>query len=257
MADKITWADKESLVTDPTIAEINKVTDNNMNEIKNVTNTNADELAEKIVYDENDITENTGVIIEELPEGSNIPYINSEIEISSTPPNTKVWIKKSKNLFKPTLYINDETIVQANCSVTIDNDTLSVKATTDAPYFGQVTQLNNAWNGTRGYLIKVKPNTKYTLFCTNTLFTDYYITSFDSNKNSLGYSHYTNNVITITTGNTTEYIVFRFGIVSATQNTIYNTRVQVEEGETATDYESFEDKIYILNSNNEYELLNL
>ena len=80
MADKITWADKESLVTDPTIAEINKVTDDNMNEIKSVTNTNADELAEKIVYDEDDITENTGLIIEEVPEGSNIPYINSEID---------------------------------------------------------------------------------------------------------------------------------------------------------------------------------
>ena len=80
MADKITWANKVSLVTDPTIAEINKVTDDNMNEIKSVTNTNADELAEKIVYDEDDITENTGLIIEEMPEGSNIPYLNSEID---------------------------------------------------------------------------------------------------------------------------------------------------------------------------------
>jgi len=111
MADKITWADKESLVTDPTIAEINKVTDDNMNEIKSVTNTNADELTEKIVYDESDITENTGLIIEEVPEGSNIPYINSEIAIGSTnEDNRPVWFKQGKNLFTDKRYIVNASI---------------------------------------------------------------------------------------------------------------------------------------------------
>lgn len=76
MADKITWADKESLVTDPTIAEINKVTDDNMNEIKSVTNTNADQLDETIVYDENNITTNTKALIKQ----GNYRYINSEID---------------------------------------------------------------------------------------------------------------------------------------------------------------------------------
>lgn len=109
MADKITWADKESLVTDPTIAEKNKVTDGNMNEIKSVTNTNADELTEKIVYDESDITENTGVLIEEVPEGSNIPYINSEVAIgSSNEDNRPVWFKQGKNLLN-----KNDTIGQA------------------------------------------------------------------------------------------------------------------------------------------------
>lgn len=75
MADKITWNDKVSLVTDPTIAEINKVTDDNMNEIKSVTNINADQLDETIVYDENDITTNTKALIKQ----GNYKYINSEI----------------------------------------------------------------------------------------------------------------------------------------------------------------------------------
>ena len=45
---KIEYANKESLVNDPSVAEKNKVTDNNMNEIKSVVNHNADEFTNTI-----------------------------------------------------------------------------------------------------------------------------------------------------------------------------------------------------------------
>lgn len=45
---KIEYANKESLVNDPSVAEKNKVTDSNMNEIKSVVNHNADEFTNTI-----------------------------------------------------------------------------------------------------------------------------------------------------------------------------------------------------------------
>ena len=77
MADKITYVNKESLVTDPTIAEKNKVTDNNMNEIKSAVNNNADQLDETIVIGDENITNNSRAVINE---SEYIPYINSEID---------------------------------------------------------------------------------------------------------------------------------------------------------------------------------
>lgn len=70
---KITWADKESLVTDPTIAEKNKVTDSNMNEIKSVVNENADQV---ILSDTEPTSNDNEIWIE--PNGT-LPYVNSEI----------------------------------------------------------------------------------------------------------------------------------------------------------------------------------
>ena len=54
---------------------------------------------EVLIGEEEDITPQTKIIIEEVPEGSNIPYINSEIAIGSTnEDNRPVWFAKSRNL---------------------------------------------------------------------------------------------------------------------------------------------------------------
>lgn len=210
MADKITWNDKVSLVTDPTIAEINKVTDSNMNEIKSVTNTNADELTEKIVYDESDITENTGLIIEEVPEGSNIPYINSEIAIGSTnEDNRPVWFKKSKNLFSSSLELG-----------TFSNEGVKSASST------------NYRNATP---IQVQPNTTYT-FSINGV----------SQKYALYYYNNTNTFINsedLTTGTFTTpancyYINFRCFNADYTSD-FANLKLQIEEGSTATTYTDY------------------
>lgn len=112
MADKITWADKESLVTDPTIAEKNKVTDNNMNEIKSVTNKNADQLDETIVYDENDITTNTKALIKQ----GNYKYINSEIDNEYGTATNRGYSQE---------YINNTTKKITTSSATVDTTYIS------------------------------------------------------------------------------------------------------------------------------------
>ena len=91
---KITWTDKESLVTDPTIAEKNKVTDDNMNEIKSVVNENADQ----VILSDTEPTSNDNEIWIDTSE--NATYINQEVNIGPTNvSNTPTWFKIGKNLF--------------------------------------------------------------------------------------------------------------------------------------------------------------
>lgn len=225
MADKITWNDKVSLVTDPTIAEINKVTDDNMNEIKSVTNTNADELTEKIVYDESDITENTGLIIEEVPEGSNIPYINSEIAIGSTnEDNRPVWFKQSKNLFN-----KDKVII----GVLQSDGTLDARP----QYLDYRTS----------DFINVKPNTEYTI--------SRVYSGQDENLMRIGYYTNTetfinrpyseNNPWIITTPSNCYYIRLSYKQTS-------NSNIQFEKGSSATSYENYIEPSININGKDEY-----
>ena len=223
MADKITWADKESLVTDPTIAEKNKVTDNNMNEIKSVTNVNADELAEKIVYDEDDITENTGLIIEEVPEGSNIPYINSEITIGATNPNnTPTWFKMGKNLFSSKLELG-----------TFTNEGVKSNSTT------------NYRNATP---IQVQPNTTYT-FSINGVSQKYGIYYYNNTNTFINSEGLTTG--TFTTPANCYYINFRCFNADFTSDYV-NLKLQIEKGDTATTYEPYVRKAININGEDEY-----
>ena len=223
MADKITWADKESLVTDPTIAEINKVTDDNMNEIKSVTNINADELAEKIVYDEDDITENTGLIIEEVPEGSNIPYINSEITIGATNPNnTPTWFKMGKNLFSSKLELG-----------TFTNEGVKSNSTT------------NYRNATP---IQVQPNTTYT-FSINGVSQKYGIYYYNNTNTFINSEGLTTG--TFTTPANCYYINFRCFNADFTSDYV-NLKLQIEKGDTATTYEPYVRKAININGEDEY-----
>ena len=222
MADKITWADKESLVTDPTIAEKNKVTDNNMNEIKNAVNNNADQLDETIVIGDENITSNSRGVINE---SEYIPYINSEIAIGSTNPyNQRTWFKQGKNLF-------NQNVITKNKFYYITNN-----AIVDNPN----------WN--MSDFIAVKPNEKYTLSCQT-----------DSNNMQFNYSYYnasksllggegstTTKEITYTIPSNAVYI--RIGY----RNDQSATNIQLEKGSTATTYEAYVNPSIIIDDRTMY-----
>jgi hypothetical protein len=113
---KITWANKESLVTDPTIAEKNKVTDSNMNEIKSVVNENADQV---IVSDTEPTSADNEIWVDT---SSNATYINSEISNE---------YGTSQNLGYSQEYINDTyggISLYSSTSGTTENITLSDNA---------------------------------------------------------------------------------------------------------------------------------
>lgn len=142
-----------------------------------------------------------------------------------------------KNMWIPTLYVGNTQILQTRCSVTLSGDTYSFVASGTDMFIGNVwTSTGNDYNGTLGTLYKVKPNTSYTLSCSNSNFSKNFITFYGSDKKSLSYQELTSNVATFTTPNNCEYITIRVGNGSATSGTTYTTTIQLEKGSTATEY---------------------
>jgi hypothetical protein len=244
MADKITWADKESLVTDPTILEKNKVTDSNMNEIKSVVNDNADNLDELIVEGEENITENTRAVIKQgvirhFTEISNTygtsesigysqKYQNAHnVIVSADTPTTdeRVWFYKSANLNKG---INQEVWINQAATQTGGG-------TGNSGIYIPV-------NGGKYTVSSAITQTRYRIGCTTnepstTLQTIYNGTNQDGSSNS----------VTINTSG------YNYLVVDATDI----TKIQIQEGEVATPFKPYErsinvdgEEIYSTNYNN-------
>lgn len=143
---------------------------------------------------------------------------------------------RTKNMWKPEL---GNSVKSNISSLKIDGDTYTMIASGTSIYFGQVSQTGNAYEETRGILYKVKPNTTYSVSVSNSIFKDNYVTSYNSSKISLGYSHHLDNVFSFTTASNCEYIVVRIGSSQATSGTTYTTTIQLEEG-SPTSYTPFQ-----------------
>ena len=94
-------------------------------------------------------------------------------------------------------------------------------------------------------LIKVNPNTQYTLSTNNSNF-KYAIGQLTSNNTTLGDNGWhTNSSFTITTSSTTEYLGINFGktddseISDTDYNNFLSSNIQLEEGSVATDYQPY------------------
>ena len=94
-------------------------------------------------------------------------------------------------------------------------------------------------------LIKVNPNTQYTLSTNNSNF-KYSIGQLTSNKTTLGDTGWqTNSSFTITTSSTTEYLGLNFGKTDDSEisitdyNNFLSSHIQIEQGSVATDYQPY------------------
>lgn len=213
MAEKITYTDKESLVTDPTIDEKNKVTDANMNEIKNSVNANADQLDETIVIGDDNITNNTKEVINEV---DYIPYINSEIAIGPTnPQNQRTWFKQNeKNLLN--LNISHYTIGSSGQEVT-DNPNIRI---------------------TFNY-INIKANTSIVFSCKQSeTATIIGIAYYDDNKTFISRSLASStNIVTGTTPTTCKYVRPFISGFNSEVSSINQYEMQLEYGTSRTTFE--------------------
>ena len=235
MADKITYVNKESLVTDPTIAEKNKVTDNNMNEIKSAVNTNADQLDETIVIGDENITNNSRGVINE---SEYIPYINSEID-------NEYGIATNRGYSQE--YINDLVINSIRTKNMFGNYPI-INGWLD----GNIIRVNRT--GTeRLAFIECKPNTTYTLSRT-TKTSKFRIGSYASDIPVMTNSNVDYNLenyvkddnatsITITSGANAKYLIVEYcQIGTDSLDTILASlkSMQLEEGSTATTFTKYQ-----------------
>lgn len=180
---KITYDDKEALIENPSIPDINKVKADDMNEIKEVVNENDDKFLTNGV--------NVGTEVDE---------------------DYKVNFLKSKNLFDK--------------NNTLPNSRLdgSGNVITDTGYYCS-------------QFIKVKPNTKYTFSANESIVFTY--CTYDSDKSFITRYYPSGTSVTITTNSNVEYI--------RTQSPNANLNYfQLEEGDTATTYEPYIDKVITL-----------
>lgn len=184
--------------------------------------TATDSLTEQEILDSIKIVEGTST-------GAYSPYGQGSITV----------VNSNKNLFDLETYFN--TCGNSSCTKKLLENGIQIDFTADADaYLGAaVSKGNSLAEALRKGAIKVKPNTKYTIQVNAT--PKCYISFLDSNFVGCEINHYFTKTYdavkyTFTTGATTEYIYLRFGIRGDNYTTFAFTDIQVEEGETATDY---------------------
>ena len=166
-------------------------------------------------------------------------YDNDEIVVISSekPTNSLIWLQKGKNLF--------------NKNKTPITDTFINGATGEISAYA---------GGTKMLILEVQPNTSYTVSKTlgghfRVGITNKYPSVGTTADAFINKGDATS--ITITTNSTTKYLCCSYwqtGLDTITEESMRNS-IQVEQGSTATEYEEYIDKkIYVKDSNGEYEL---
>ena len=183
-------------------------------------------------------------------ETSYAPYF-TPIELNKIG-NYQDFIRKGtgKNLFIPTLKVDDTNIMTMRCSVSLNGDEYTFSATGSDCYFGNIVGTGNAYNKLFGTLYDVSGITNLVFKPTNSAFNKNYVCYYDNNKVSLGYGQINNNTGLITPIANTKYIGFRIGISNSVSGTNYTTKIQLEKGSSATSFEpyGYKDKWYIENN---------
>lgn len=139
----------------------------------------------------------------------------------------------SKNIYKPELKSN---WVKSNCSVSLSYDEYTFISTGTDMYLGNVTAKDSTYNEDRGKLIEVIGGKTLTIVPTNEQFNAIFVTSYDSNKKSLGYSRLASSSYQIPSN--AKYIVIRFGVNPSNSGTTYKTKLLISYDKDTT-YSSY------------------
>lgn len=114
---------------------------------------------------------------------------------------------------------------RSNCTVTLVNDEYTFVASGTDMYLGNVTAVDSLYEETRGKLIEVQGGKQITIAPSNSVFNAIYVTAYDTNKKSLGFTRLTSSNYQIP--NNAKYIVIRFGVNPAINGNTYKTKLLV------------------------------
>lgn len=180
-----------------------------------------------------------------------IPFINNTINVNNekytdtinvgTDINNKnrINVLYSKNIWIPTLTNGGTNISPTNCTATLNNDEYTFTATGSDMQFGQIAPENNNYTNSLGTLYEVKNASSIGILLTNTNFTRNYITFYNSNKVSLGYTRIDSNTGSVSVPSGATYFSWRIGLLNATSGTQYKTKIIVLYNTTPTTYEPY------------------
>ena len=169
--------------------------------------------------------------------------IDSNVDIPiGTKVNYKFGVKtrSGKNLYNPTFRRSNDTIYCSNGSATEKNGIFTLTATGTDLRIWEVQNVGNTYNDIAGQLFEFNES-DYSVLITNNLFTKNYITFYDEDKVSLGFIYKNSNTFTISKNEkaNAKYFAIRVGYGSAVSGTSYSLSVQLEEGNTSTEYEDY------------------
>ena len=152
-----------------------------------------------------------------------------------------------KNLYIPTITNNGSNISPTNCTATLSGDEYTFTATGSDMQFGQIAPANNNYANSLGTLYEVSNASSIGILLTNTSFTRNYITFYNSNKVSLGYTRIDSNTGSVNVPSGATYFSWRIGLLGATSGTTYKTKVMVSYNEIPTTYEAYNGITYPIN----------
>lgn len=162
-----------------------------------------------------------------------------------------IGLKQSgKNMFVPTYKVGEESINCVNSTLALQGDEYTLVATGKDMYFGEVVSAGKQYRSSAGTLYNVKGKSKVHLLLTNNKLVSNYITAYDSNKNSLGFSSIKSYRGSYNIPEGAEYITLRFGYANATAGETYKTKVMLSFEEINNIFKPYhEPKLYPINLN--------
>lgn len=149
------------------------------------------------------------------------------------------------NIFVPTYKVGEESINCVNSTLALQGDEYTLVATGKDMYFGEVVSAGKQYRSSMGTLYNVKGKSKIHLLLTNSKLVSNYITAYDSNKNSLGFSSIKSYRGSYDIPEEAEYITLRFGYANAIVGETYKTKVMLSFEEINNIFKPYhEPKLY-------------
>ena len=148
-----------------------------------------------------------------------------------------------RNLLYRMRYSYLEFLAARTTDIAFDDYTYCMTATGADMYVYNVGNTGASYNTSNGALIPIKAGDSvyiktYDMINATSVFRNNYITLWNANKVSLGYTYFNKaeGVYTVPEGSQAAYMSFRFGYDTAVTGTRYKVRVKIERGNKPTDW---------------------
>lgn len=151
-----------------------------------------------------------------------------------------------KNIYNPN-YRNNGVIAATRGHVTVENGVFTFNAT-GSDFYIWLAESSTSYSAARRGQVFPLDNRTYTATISNPLFTKNYVSFFDEDMNPLGFKYFNSNSFTFnqeTAGSDkAKYFALRFGYANSVDGETYTATIQLEEGDTATEYEPYYEHSY-------------
>ena len=249
---KTQWVNNTTPINDTNLNKIEQgIYDNSLvvdavTDKLNPTDTETYKIAELTEGQITDVIGVNDILIKGDTEQDGTPTPDSPVDVNVVS-GSNVVNTSNKNLYIPLLNIGEIPILMNAGTVSLLKDEYIFTATGNDMYFGRVRSAGGVYSNDCGPKIYVNNNTKISFYITNTILNNTYITAYNSEGVSLGFTSIVSNRGTYTVPENCDFITFRMGKGNPTVGMVYKTKVMIVYGDTIpTTYEPHQGKELLL-----------